>query len=276
MRPIFEYLDYRALLREAFDERAAAAGGFTYRTLAEHLGLDTSYVYRILHERSHLPVRCQSRAIEFLGLSERAAEYFTLLLAYARERNVKARNAILENAMALRDVERRILSDGEIAYYDGWWIGAIRALVDVLGGRAHPAEIARHLAPSVPEAKVSQALELLRELGLVKRLSSGRLVPAEPHVSSGANPVKVQAIRRYQQNIFALAAESIERFPKELRDISTLTLSVDDETFHDTKGLLQECRRRIQKRVEAASRPTRVIQLAMAAFPLSIPSEAKS
>jgi len=275
VRPIFEYLDYRTLLRDAFEERGGEPGGFTYRMLAEFLGLDTSYVYRILHERSHLPVRCQSRAIEFLGLTERAAEYFTLLLAYARERNAKARNTILESALALRDVERRILSDGEVAYYEGWWIGAIRALIDVLGGRAHPAEIARRLAPSVPEAKVSQALDLLRELGLVRRLSSGRLVPAEPHVAAGSNPAKVQAIRRYQQDVLTLAAESVERFPKELRDVSTLTLSVDEDAFRDTRALLLECRRRIQKRVEAATDPDRVIQLAMAVFPLSTPSEAK-
>jgi hypothetical protein len=101
MRPIFEYLDYRDLLKDALEDRKAANPAYSFRMMGEALGLHTSNVFRILNKETHLPARCQSRAVEYLGLTERSASYFLLLVGYARERSGKARQEMLEKAMAL-------------------------------------------------------------------------------------------------------------------------------------------------------------------------------
>lgn len=268
MRPVFEYLDYRDLLKEAFEERKVASPLFSYRMLAEILGLDTSNVFRILQGDAHLPARCQSRALEFLNLTGRPAEYFLLLIAYARERNAKARKEILDKAMALRDVARRRLADSELAYYRDWWVVAVRSLLEVTEGRARPTEIAARLAPAVTEEDVARALELLLELGLAKKASSGRIVLSEAHLTAGGEE-KAEAIRGFQRQVLTLASESLERFPREQRDVSTLTFAVDRAAFIEIREMLRECRRQIQKRVEEAPNPDRVMQLSMALFPLA-------
>jgi uncharacterized protein (TIGR02147 family) len=268
MRPVFEHLDYRDILKEAFEERKANSPMFSYRMLAEMLGLDTGNVFRILQGDTHLPARCQSRAIEFVGISGRSAEYFLLLIAYARERNAKARLEILEKAMALRDVGRRKLVDKELAYYSDWRVVAVRSMVEVVEGRSRPDEIAKRLSPSVPEEDVARALELLLELGLVKKADSGRLALSDVHLTAGGEE-KTEAIRGFQRQILALGSESLDRFPREQRDVSTITFAVDGDAFAEIREMLRECRRQIQKRVEESKRPDRVIQLAMALFPLS-------
>ena len=268
MRPVFEYLDYRDILKEAFEERKAGFPLFSYRMLAESFGLDTSNVFRILQGDAHLPARCQSRAIEFLGLSGRSSEYFLLLIAYARERNAKARKEILEQAMALRDVSRRKLVDQELAYYRDWWVVAVRSMLEVVDGRVRPAEIAARLSPSVTEAEVAKALELLLDLGLAKKASSERFVLSEVHLTAGGEK-KTEAVRGFQRQILALAAESLERFPREQRDVSTITFAVDQSAFVEIREMLRECRRQVQKRIEESKNPDRVLQLAMALFPLS-------
>jgi uncharacterized protein (TIGR02147 family) len=268
MRPVFEYLDYREILKDAYEERKASSPFYSYRVLAENFGLDTSNVFRILQGDSHLPARCQSRAIEFLGLTGRSAEYFLLLISFARERNSKARNDILEKAMALRDVARRKLVDQELEYYRSWWVVGVRSLLEVTQGSARPDEIAARLSPSINESDASRSLELLLELGLVKRASSGRLVLAEAHLTAGGEE-KTEAVRGFQRQILSLASESLERFPRDQRDVSTLTFAVDREAFVEIREMLRECRRQIQKRIEEATRPDRVMQLAMALFPLA-------
>lgn len=268
MRSIFEYLDYRDLLRDAFDERKAGSALYSYRMMAEALGQDTSNIFRILQKDAHLPARCQSRAIEYLGLSGRSAEYFVLLVAYARERNPKARHEILEKAMALRDVACRNLEERELAYFRSWWIVAVRSLVEVMEGRAQPAVLSRKLTPEVPEAEVAKAIELLLELGLLKKASSGRLVLAETHLNAGGDEKKI-AVREFQRQVLSLAADSLERFPKEKRDVSTLTLAVDEAAFSEIRQMLREFRQQIQKRVEDAAHPDRVMQLSMAFFPIA-------
>lgn len=269
MRPIFDYLDYRDLLKEAYEERKLANPMYSYRMLAEYLGLDTSNIFRILQRDAHLPARCQSRALEFLGLTGRSAEYFVLLIAYGRERNAKAKQSILESALALRDVSRRQLDDQELSYYSDWWVVALRSLLEVKGGKAVASDLARSLNPAISEKDATAALELLQKFGLVKKASSGRLVLSDLHLAASGKPTDVHGVRRYQKQILSMASDSMERFDPKLRDISTLTLVVDERAFSEIREMLRECRRQIQKRVEEAKRPNRVMQLAMAFFPLS-------
>lgn len=268
MRPVFDHLDYRDTLKEAFEERKAAASLYSYRMMAEFLGLDTSYVFRILQKDAHLPARCQSRAIEYLGLSGRSAEYFVLLIAYARERNQGARQKILENALALRDVARRQLIDDELAYFRDWWIVALRSMLEIVDGRVVPSKLGARLNPPIPEKDVVKALELLQQLGLVKKMSSGRMMLTETHLTVGKGIEKVEAVRDHQKQMLALASEAINRFPPEKRDVSTITLAVNESGANMVREMLRECRRQIQKCVEDSKQPDRVMQLAMAFFPL--------
>jgi uncharacterized protein (TIGR02147 family) len=268
MRLVFEYLDYRDLLKDAYEERKTQLPLFSYRMMAEHLGLDSSYLFRILQKDLHLPSRCQPRAVEYLGLTGRAADYFLLLLAYARERGNQAKQEILEKAMALRDVERRRLDEKELTFFRDWWVVAVRSLLEITDGIANVKEIASLLNPPIDEQQIRSALELLNELGLVKKLASGRFAVSDAHLTAGGEE-KTQAVRHFQRQLLSLASESLERFPKERRDVSTLTLTVDEAAFKDIREMLLESRRQIQKRVEESVRPDRVMQLSMAFFPLT-------
>jgi len=266
MKPIFDYLDYRTYLKDAYEERKSESAFYSYRVMAESFGLFPSNVFRILHGEAHLPARCQSRALEVLGLTGRSAEYFQLLISYSRERSSRARGKILEKALALRDVSRKPLENRELDYFENWWVAVVRALLDVTRGKAVPKDLARQLVPNVKEEEVRAALELLEELKLVKKASSGRLLPSEAHLTAGG-PAKAKAVHRFQRQVLSLAADSLERFPPEVRDVSTLTLSMDERAFSEIRELIRECRRQIQKRVEDSKSPDRVMQLAMAFFP---------
>lgn len=266
MKPIFEYLDYRVYLKDAYEERKSETGFYSYRLMAETFGLFPSNLFRILNGDGHLPARCQSRALEFLELSGRSAEYFLLLVAYARERSTKAKSSILEKAMTLRDVARRPLQDQELEYFAHWWTCVVRALLETTDGRAVPEELSTCLVPPVPAMDVRASLALLEELGLIKKASSGRLLPAQAHLTAGG-PAKAKAVRAFQKQILALSAEAIERFPPEERDLSTLTISMDEAAFREIRELVRECRRQIQKRVEECRQPDRVMHMATALFP---------
>ena len=266
MKSIFEYLDYRAYMKDAYEERKSEYSFYSYRMMAESFGLFPSNVFRILHGDAHLPARCQSRALEVLGLTGRAADYFLLLINYARERSSQAKSEILEKALALRDVSRKSLEERELEYFDHWWVAVVRALLEITKGRAVPGEIGELLTPSVREEDVRASLELLEELKLIKKASSGRLLPSQAHLTAGGE-AKSKAVHRFQRQILSLAADSLERFPAEVRDVSTLTLSMDERTFSEIRELIRECRRQIQKLVEESKTPDRVMQLAMAFFP---------
>jgi len=268
MRPVFEYLEYRDLLKEAYEERKLSMPLYSYRMMGERLGIDGSYLFRVLQKELHLPARCMPQAADFLALSGRSAEYFQLLAAYQREKRAKARHEILEKALALRDVVRAKVEDKELAFFRDWWVVATRCLLEVVDGRANPKELAARLRPKVSEQEVKEALDLLLELGLVKKGPSGRLILSQTHLTALGDE-KSKAVRAFQRQVLSMAQDSIERFPKGTRDVSTLTVAIDQNAMGEIREMMRESRRQIQKRVEEVTNPDRVMQIAMAFFPLA-------
>lgn len=103
MQSVYEYLDYRQYLRAYHEKRKMEVPHCTYRNLADFFGMDTANMFRILKGKAHLPVRSHSRAIEYLGLAGREAEYFLLLISHSRERHAGMRRELLEKALAIRE-----------------------------------------------------------------------------------------------------------------------------------------------------------------------------
>jgi uncharacterized protein (TIGR02147 family) len=268
----FEYSDYRDLLSAEYERRKRFEPQFSYKLLAELLGLDPAGTFRVLHKERHLPARSVSRAIDFLGLSGRSAEYFVLMTSYARERGKGARQAILVKAEELKDVPRRRLRDQELSFFRDWWMVAVRCVIEVLEGRANPDEVSRHIIPEVNSEAVRQAIEAMLDLGIARKAQGDRLRFVDKHLTADAAEGRA-AVAQFQRRILELAAESVDRFPRDKRDISTLTLTVDAAAFEDIRGILRDCRRRIQQRVGEAETSDRVLQVAIAIFPLMLPSD---
>lgn len=267
----FDYTDYREVLRKAYEDKKSESPQFTYKTLAEILGMDPGGTFRILNKERHLPARCVSRAIDLLGLTGREAEYFVLMTSYARERGKASRKAILDRALELRDVPRRELGEQEISLLRDWWVAAIRGALEVLDGNANPELIASRIVPTVSVEDVRRTLVLLLDLGIAKRIQGGRIRIEKQHLTIDGAQGKL-AVAEFQRRSMELAAESIRRFPRELRDISTLTVTVDDGAFQDIREILRDCRRRIQKRVNDSEHPDRVLQISIAIFPFMPPA----
>lgn len=268
MPSVFDYLDYRDLLKAHYDTCKGDDPFYSYRVMADQIGLDSSYLFRILQKDYHLPQQHVPRILEILGLTGRPAEYFQMLIAYARARSQRAKQEILEKALALRDIGRRSLADDELALFRDWWVPAVRCLVEVVDGRSQPAELARRIQPAISEEQARHALELLLELGLLGKAAGGRLQIRDAHLSAGG-PEKAAAVREFQGKVLALARDALETVPPEARDISTLTFAVNATTFSEIREMLRECRRQIQKKVDESRRPDRVMQLAVACFPVA-------
>lgn len=268
MGSVFDISDYRDFLRSYYEERKAQMPLFSYRMFGGKLGLDGSQLFRILQKEQHLPPRCVPQAKELLGLTGRAAEYFELLIAASRSRTNQKRQELLDKAYALRDVHRRKLDASELKFLSQWWIATVRAFLEVSRGLADPAVIAESLIPPIEEEQVREAMAVLKELGMVKRLSSERLALTETHLTV-SGPEKAKAVREFQKQVMGLGAASLDSIPVEERDISTLTMAVDPECMSDLKEMMREFRRQVQKRVEECNGPDRIMQLNMAFFPVA-------
>ncbi|MBO4435644.1 MAG: DUF4423 domain-containing protein [Fibrobacter sp.] len=260
--------DYRDFLKDYYERRKAEMPFYSYRMMGDKLGLDSSYLYRVLQKKQHLPAHALQAAKEILALSGREAEYFDLLFSAAVSKDKAKKEELMAKALSLRDVERHSLQAAELKLLENWWIPAVRAYLDLNGGVVNVKQIAKDICPPITEDQVNEAIEILKEVGLVKKLASGRLALTDAHLTVGG-PEKAQAVRKFQRQVLALASDSLDNVPVTERNVSTLTLSVDQSCFEDLGEMLREFRRLVQKRVDEAKNSDRVMQLSMAFYPVA-------
>lgn len=260
--------DYRDFLKSYYDKRKEEMPFYSYRMMGDKLGLDSSYLYRVLQKKQHLPAHALPAAKDILDLSGRSAEYFDLLYSAAVSKDKGKREELMAKALALRDVDRHNLEAAELKLLRNWWIPAVRAYLELNGGVVNIKQIARDICPPISEAQAEEAIEILKEVGLVKKLASGKLALTDAHLTVGG-PEKASAVREFQKQVLSLASDALDNVPVNERNISTLTLSVDQSCFEDLGDMLREFRRLVQKRVDEAKSPDRVMQLSMAFYPVA-------
>ena len=263
-----DMVDYRDLLKAFYDRRKAEMPFYSYRMMGDKLGLDSSYLYRVLQKKQHLPAHAMPVAKEILGLSGREAEYFELLFSAAVTKDKAKKEELMAKAISLQDVKRHSLQAAELKLLENWWIPAVRAYLEINGGVVNIKQMAQDMCPPITEEQAAEAVETLKEIGLVKKLASGKLALCDAHLTVGG-PEKKAAVRKFQKQVLSLASDALENTPVEERNISTLTLSVDQACFDDLGEMLKEFRRLVQKRVDSAKNTDRVMQLSMAFFPVA-------
>jgi len=230
--------DYRDFLKEYYDRRKAEMPLYSYRMMGDKLGLDSSYLYRVLQKKQHLPAHALPAAKDILALSGRQAEYFELLYSAAVTKDKNKREELMAKALSLRDVHLHSLQQAELKLLENWWIPAVRAYLELNGGTVNLKQIAKDICPPITEGQAKEAIDTLLEVGLVKKMASGKLALTDAHLTVGG-PEKKNAVRKFQRQILGLAADSLENTPVEERNISTLTLSVDQACFDDLGGHAQ-------------------------------------
>ncbi|WP_173380930.1 MULTISPECIES: TIGR02147 family protein [unclassified Fibrobacter] len=265
---IYDYTDYRDIIRDFYLEKKNGNGRYSYSVLGQAIGLNASHVFCIVEKKRNLPVRCVPAVKRILGLTGRAARYFDLLLAASRTKSEKTKTEILAKAFLLRDVKTHSLADKEQKYLSDWWTPVIRALIEVNQGKVDAKEISESLEPSIEEDKVQESIDILNELGFIQDLGNGRVKLADAHINI-AGEQRAQAIRQFQANVMQIGARSLNTIDPADRDISTLTMAVDQQGFEDIKAMIQEFRKDVQIRVDKCGKPTRVLQMNLALFPVA-------
>lgn len=267
MKVITEYLDYRELLRDFFEDRKSQYSFYSYRMLGQRLEMDASQAFRVLKGELLLPERCIPLCISLLGLDEKQAEYFELLVHFSRVRSEREKKVLFAKIQDFRETPELILSHKQFRFFAEWYVSAIRALLGCTSIGEEWELIASSITPKITAQQAKEAIKLLLDLELIE-MKNGVYELTQRHVSTGRE-VSSQAVRSYHHEMLRLADESLERHQKTEREIGTLTMAMDLNAYKDVIEIMAECRRQIRKRIDEIDNPDRVMQLNMNLFPLA-------
>lgn len=265
---IFDYLDYRQFLRDYYLEAKRTKPFFSYRFLGNRVGMDSSYVIKILQGHLHLSPKKIPRFIQLLELDTPGADFFETLVHFGRAKSEQQRKLYFDRLFNISSVKAQQLESHQYEFFQKWYYSAVWAIINCAPFNGDFRVLAEKCAPAITIWDAKRAVRLLIKIGLVAKDPQGNYQTTGQNLTTGWKWIS-QAIESNQRDMLQLAIESITRFDKELRDISTVTMAVDEKALPEIREHIRQFRSSLINLINKYAGSSRVYQLNVQLFPIS-------
>ncbi len=268
MPNIYSYIDYRRYLIDYIKEKKVSNPGFSGRLFSSRMGISAATLARILNGERNISRKLLPVFIDELNLREKSTDYFTLMVQLTLDKNPENKNAIFKKMLDLRSERIKKVKLVQYSLFEKWYLIALREIIDIKGRINNGCSISDSLRPSIPLKEAEKAVKILKNLNIISEDKNGCLHATEKLLTTGEKWEHV-AIRKYQGEMIRLAHHALMRYPKNERDISTVTVGLSAEDLKKVKEILKRTRQEILTIAEDSKKREYVYQLNMQLFPVS-------
>ena len=265
---ILQYLDYRDFLRDYSAHRKATDPAFSQRSFAREAGLPASCSSlwpAIVRGRRQLSQNLRVKFGKAIKLGEREFRYFDLLVQFNQAKSMTEKNFFFSQLAKFRSSRARIVGETQYRFFSKWYFSAVWNYFGIDQKTRHPGVIAGNILPPITPSQAEEAIELLRELGLIKKTASGYAV-AERHIYTEKN-VQAMAARLHVQELMAIAAQVFPDLPAEQRQYNALMFSISRDGFQAVKERIRSFQEELREIIDRDRNEDRVYSLTMQLFP---------
>lgn len=265
---IGHYEDYRSYLRDYFQFKKSGNRSFSLRVFSRLTGYRSSnFLKLVMDGKRNLSMPGVERLQKALALDRDESRFFRNLVLFNQAANPEEKQFYARELLAT-PLDVPPLSRARYEYWTQWYYAVIRELVNLPGFSADPQWIASTLQPSITPQQAEAAVRKLLLLGFLSRDAQNRLIQSEPLIFSGRDLVS-PALRGFHQGMIEKGREALERFPKEERQISCVTITLDAEGMERAKQMITRVRKELLKMAGPPQAPGRVVQVNFQLFPVT-------
>ena len=274
MITIFKFLDYRDYLKWYYTSMKGNNSWFSYRYIARKVEMDASHLVKIIQKKRHIAHSSIEKFISLCSLRKKEAEYFRALVRFNKAKSKAEEKEAYEQLLSLKDIKQLMLKKDRYEYYSGWYHSAVLTLLHMFPFADNYAALGRMLTPPISGGEAKKSVELLKRLKLIEKNPDGSYSLTNTFLTSDPNQSPLQ-IRNYQAETMKLASESLYNHSREIRNISTVTVTLKQEDMDKIDEMITRFRTSILKFVKNTDEPDTVYQLNIQLFPLSHPVRKK-
>lgn len=267
---IFNYLDYRSYLRDMFEHHKRKDKKFSFRYFAHKSGFASpNFIQLVFDGKRNLSLESLSKIAKGFGLKKKEREFFEILVFMNQAKTHDDKNHYYQKLMAIKGPSGvHHLDKASYDYFSRWYYPVIREVIRFKGGALDEPEIARRLTPPISLSQTAKALEVLTALNLIRKNENGLWEATDTAVTTGPE-VESLVIANFHREMLAMAKEAIERFPREKRDISALTLSINETSILELKKRIALFRKELLQFACSEKESNQVVQINFQLFPLT-------
>jgi uncharacterized protein (TIGR02147 family) len=257
----FKYTDYRLFLGDFFKD-------ITYSSICEKTGIKSpGHLSLILHGKANISEELAKKFARLCELKKRETEYFILMVDFNQEKKSARKMDLFERLISFRESCIYRVGPHLYKYYDKWYHSIIRAIVEFADINNNFDDLAKLVVPSIRPDQAKSSLKLIEELGLIQRNEQGFFRPTQKSIDSGV-PATSLMINGFMLSMLDRARESMDRFSRDERKFSSVTLGVNQAGYEELVTELREFRRHAAE-IAARHPADRVVQVNFQVFPVS-------
>jgi len=268
MKKIQDYLDYRHFLKDYYEEKNRENNFFSYRFIGQRVGIDASHLVKIFQGKRHIGDSSIEAFSRFLHFNKSDSEYFTTLVKFNKARSDREIKLWYERLLASKSINSHVLGRDQYEFYQKWYYTAVLMCLDFYRFNGDYKELSKMLSPEITVKEAKNAVELLERLELIKKLDDGSYYLTNEVVTTG-DKCRSVAVRSYQEESIDLARQSLDRHQKEVRDISTVAMTINKKDLESIKEQIKEFRSKLLRHATECQDPDAVYQLNLQFIPLT-------
>jgi uncharacterized protein (TIGR02147 family) len=272
---IYTYFDFKRFLKDRQKWIKSKKPVFTLEYIATQLGFKSKgHVSLVLKGSKSIPPEKIELYADVFTLTGKEKEFFILLVQYNQEKTYRVKKKLLDQMVILMRISDKKLVPTQYKLCEQWYFPIVLEIIRVNDFSAEWSELAKMVIPEITAKEAKNAIEVLQEINLVKKNEHGFWEPTDSILTFGDNWSSVVG-REFQIQSIERAVDAIVNTSVDERDISTLTVSMGEESFHQIKSNLKLFRKEVLGIVQSDNSSNRVYQMNLSFFPVSKNGDSK-
>ncbi|MBN1577574.1 MAG: TIGR02147 family protein [Chitinispirillaceae bacterium] len=273
---VIEYLDYRKYLHDYFEHKKGENSLFSFGVLARKAGFrNRGFMHSVMAGNKNLSKSSVFKISQALSHSKSESDYFENLVFFNQSKELVQRNHFFSAMTAVKSrikgaVQIQNVRIDQYEYYSAWYHSAVRSAIDLYPFKNDYAWLSKKLYPPITVTQARSSVKLLVRLGLIQKRNDGYYELSAKHISTGAEILDLAALNFHRESA-RLAAAAIESLPKDIRNISGLTMGISRCGYERICNEVRDFRQRISEIVQSDTDGDRVYQMNIHVFPFSKP-----
>jgi uncharacterized protein (TIGR02147 family) len=268
LNKIYTYYDYQNFLNDFYQEKKSDNPFFSYRYISRKVGIDHGLVVKIVQGKRHISRKSIPAFAALCELSRRETEYFELLVLYGKAKTDREIKHYFEKLLACAGTSSKKVEADKYEFYQKWYYTAVREIINLCTFTGDFGRLAKTVEPSISPAEAKKAVRLLERLGFIRRDEQGIYRQTSAFITTGENWKSI-AILSFQKEAALLGARALDDVAKEERDISTVTITLDESKFDMLRERIRAFQQELIDISACCGNVNKVYQVNLQVFPLS-------
>lgn len=266
---IAAYAEYRHYLKDRYMAMKSLDAKFSHRYINAKSGAKSSgWFSDILAGRQKLKSNQARKLAVTFKLNAKEQDFLLVLVEMEKASDPEQRVAAMEKWLALKGPKLETVEKDRFAFFDHWYHLVLREMLGVLPFNGDYAALGAALSPSISAAKTKEALDLLQRLGLILPQVWNRRISDIP-VLVKAPAGETIHWNRILKDMMKLAPAALDRYKKEERNFSALTMSLSPEGLKKAGEEIALLRKRLLLIAEKDRAQNRIYQCLFQLFPVT-------